>query len=238
MIARMKKSPRWTILVFLTLLFFLPSCLPASKPASPTETSLPTLTPTYPPTPTITFTPTLTATPTIIKIPTVDYNLTPTPPGFIFLTPTPFPWIPTSTPLPTATPATAGEGFDWVKISDQILYWGSCRGSKIKVSAKVIYPQDVVSMTLFVRLRRDKAKIFTPWSKGLGMEPTGVEGVWAQDLHGVSIDNHELWRRGWVWYQVVAVGENGVEVARSRVFTDVLKLEPCMCLTPPCAPGD
>lgn len=234
----MKIRARRTILLVFGLFLLLQSCSFVPTEAPPTATSKPTLTPTYPPTPTVTRTPTASPTPTIIKIPTVNYNATPTPPGYIYSSPTPFPWIPTITPLPTETPATAGEGFDWVKTSERIFYWGSCRGNKVKVSAKATYPQDVYSMTLFVRFRRDKAKIFTEWSKGLGMEPTGVEGVWAQDLYGSSIDNHKLWRRGWVWYQIVAIGENGVEVGRSRVFMDMLKLEPCMCLTPPCAPGD
>ena len=70
------------------------------------------------------------------------------------------------------------------------------------------------------------------------MEPTGAEGVWTQDLSGNSIENRVLWRRGWVWYQLVAIGAQKLEVGRSRIFMDELKLEPCMCMTPPCGPGD
>lgn len=225
-------------ILFLTLFFFLQSCSLNPTPEPPTQTSEPTVTATNTLTPTSTRAPTITPSPTIIKIPTVDYNSTPTPPGYVFLSPTPFPWIPTTTPLPTETPATFGEGFEWVRTSESVFYWGSCRTNKVKVSALVMYPDDVYNVTLFARFRRLKAEVFTEWSKGLGMEPTGAEGIWAQDLYGSSIDNHKLWRRGWVWYQLVATGKNGLEVGRSRIFMNMLKLEPCMCLTPPCAPGD
>jgi hypothetical protein len=146
--------------------------------------------------------------------------------------------MPTITPIATSTPSTPGEGFEWVRTSDYIFYWGSCKSNKVKVSVQVSHPEDVYSVTLFVRFRRLTAKIFTDWSKGIGMEPVGAEGIWAQNLYGSSIDNHKLWRRGWVWYQIVAIGADKLEVGRTRIFMDMLKLEPCMCLTPPCGPGD
>lgn len=227
---------RKNFFLFLTFLLLLAACSPPESAATPTLK--PALTFTATRAPTQTTTPTITPSPTIIKIPTVDYNSTPTPSGYTFSSPTPFPWISTSTPLPTSTPSTAGEGFEWVRLSEYRLYWGSCRSNYVTVTAMVTYPEDVYSMTLFVRFRRATAQIFTPWSRGLGMEPTGAEGVWSQKLYGSSIENHILWRRGWVWYQIVAVGVNNLEVGRTHIFADMLKLEPCMCLTPPCAPGD
>jgi len=228
---------RTPIFIFLFFSFLLQACSPPATVA-PSPTIEPTLTPTATVLPTVTSTPTITPSPTIVKIPTVDYNSTPTPPGYVYSSPTPFPWVSTSTPIPTATPSTPGEGFEWVRTSDFKLYWGICRSNKVSVSAMVSYPDDVYSVTLFVRFRRATAQIFTPWSKGLGMEPTGAEGIWSQNLYGSSIDNHILWRRGWVWYQLVAVGKNNLEVGRTRIFMDMLRLEPCMCMTPPCGLGE
>lgn len=228
---------RRLLLTLFASLLFLQSCSLMATPTPP-PTSKPTFTPTRTIIPTGTSTLTITPSPTIIKIPTVDYNLTPTPPGYVYISPTAFPWIPTMTPISTSTPTTPGEGFEWVRTSDYIFYWGSCRSDRVKISAQVSRPEDVYSVTLFVRVRRLTAQIYSEWTQGIGLEPVGAEGVWAQDLYGNYIPNHKLWRRGWVWYQLVAVGENNLEVGRTRIFADMLKLEPCMCLTPPCGPGD
>lgn len=223
--------------IFLAGLFFLQSCsaLPFGS-AEPTPTSKPTLTSTVTITPTSTTTPTITPSPTIVKIPTVDYNSTVTPPAYIYSSPTPFPGVPTATPIGSQTPVSPGEGFEWVKISESKIYWGICTPNKLKVTAQVSEPKDVLSVVLFVRFRRLKAQIFTEWNKGSGMEPIGDAGLWAQDMYANSIDGHEKYRRGFVWYQLVATGENAIEVGRSRIFMDTIQLEPCMCMTPPCIP--
>ncbi len=217
--------------------FLLQSCsaLPFGTVA-PSPTRKPTLTSTATITPTSTVTPTITPSPTVVKIATIDYNATITPPPYVYISPTPFPGIPTSTPVATDTPLTPDVGFEWVKTSGQNFYWGICKPQKIKISAQVSEPKDVFSVTLFVRLRRLTSKNFTEWNKGMGMEPVGSDGMWSYDLNANSIDGHQYFRRGWVWYQIVAIGANKVEIARTRIYMDLIKLEPCMCMTPPCGP--
>jgi hypothetical protein len=143
--------------------------------------------------------------------------------------------MPTFTPVPSSTPSVAGPGFEWLKTAGTQFYWGVCTPNKIKLTVQVTEPTEVFSVTLFVRMRRLKAQIFTPWNKGIGMEPVG-NGMWEGIIYANSIDGHELYRKGYVWYQVVAIGANNIEVGRTHVYVDALKLEPCMCLTPPCEP--
>ncbi|MDD2923287.1 MAG: hypothetical protein PHQ36_13460 [Anaerolineales bacterium] len=226
---------RKIIFIFLfSLLLQSCSALPFGK-TTPTSTSKPTLTSTATVTPTSTRTPTITPSPTIVKIPTIDYNATVTPPAYIYNSPTPFPGIPTSTPVATVTPLTPDVGFEWLRVSSPIFYWGICKPQEVKVSVQVSEPKDVYSVTLFVRLRRLTSKNFTEWNKGMGMEHLG-DGIWSYNLNANSIDGHQYFRRGWVWYQVVAIGANDVEIARTRIYMDTLKLQPCMCMTPPCGP--
>ncbi len=225
---------RKNISVLFVCFFLLQSC--SSAKAEPSRTPKPTLTPTITITPTQTITPTITPSPTIVKIPTFDYFATATPPAYIYTPPTPLPGMPTATPVPSSTPSLPGAGFEWIKTSEQRLYWGACRSNNLRVTAQVSEPDDVHSVVFFMRLRNLKAQIFTPWNKGLGMEPVGKEGLWAQNLYGSSVDGHISFRRGWVWYQLVATGKDNIEVGRSRIFVDEIKLQPCMCLTPPCNP--
>lgn len=228
---------RKIVFVLFTCYFLLQSC---SSPGSavPLPTRKPTITFTATITPTMTITPTITPSPTIVKIPTVDYNATPTPPAYIYVVPTPILGAGAALPVPSETPSSPGEGFEWIKTSETNIYWGICKPNKMKVTAQVSEPKDVFSVVLFVRLRNLKAQIFTEWNKGTGMEPVGDEGLWAQDLYASSIDGHSSYRRGWVWYQLVATGKDNFEVGRSRIFMDTIKLQPCMCMTPPCGPRD
>ena len=226
---------RKIIFVLFTCFILLQSCS-AFGTAVPSPTSKPTLTPTVTVTSTSTVTPTITSSPTIVKIPTYDYNATSTPPAYLYVSPTPFPGVPTATPIASQTPWSSGEGFEWVKISESKIYWGICKPNKLKVSAQVSEPEDVYSVVLFVRFRRLKAQIFTEWNKGTGMEPVGDDGLWAQTMYANSIEGHEAYRRGWVWFQLVATGEKNIEVGRTRIYMDTIQLEPCMCMTPPCIP--
>jgi hypothetical protein len=210
---------------------FLQSC----GSSAPTPTSVPTSTFTATITSTATETPSVTPSPTIVKIPTVDYNASPTPPMFIYLSPTSPPGMPTYTPMPTPTPASVGPGFEWLRTSGTMFYWGICKPNTIKVTVQVTDPEIVNSVTLFVKTRRLKAQIFTPWNKGIGMVHIG-DGTWEANLYANSIDGHIAYRSGWLWYQVVAVGEDNIEVGRTRIYQDAIKFEPCMCMTPPCKP--
>ncbi len=216
------------------LFFLLQAC---AAPAAPTATRAPSSTPTSADTPTPTQTLTVTPSPTIVKIPTIDWNATPTPPSFVFDFPTPIGGFGGAL-LPTITPSSPGEGFESVEVSPTNIYWGICRSNKITFTVEVSEPDDVYSVVLFIRLRHLKAEIFTDWNKGIALEPLGDTGIWSQTFSANSIEGHEKFRRGWVWYQLVATGAYGIELGRTHIYADTIKLEPCMCLTPPCGYGD
>jgi hypothetical protein len=218
--------------------FFLLQACSAFETAVPSPTRKPTLTFTATIAPTMTITPTITPSPTIVKIPTVDYNATSTPPAFTYIIPSPGDVEGGAMPVPTETPSSPGAGFEWVKVAGTQVYWGICTPNKLKVTAQVSEPKDVYSVVLFVRLRNLKAQIFSPWNKGTGMHAMGNDGLWTQDLYASSVNGHVAFRRGWVWYQLVATGKDNLEVGRTRIFMDSIRLEPCMCMTPPCGPKD
>jgi len=227
------------IFLGIVLLSFLSSCSASSANSAGAETGAPTptLTASVTPLPTQTFTPT--PSPTIVKIPTIDYNATSTPPAYLFGTPTPQEILSSDAPL-NATPTFEGygEGFEWIKIEASKFYWGICKPSRILVTAQVSNPEEVYSISLFVRLRHYKAEIYTHWSKGSGMEKIGEDGMWAEYIYANVLDGNAKFRKGLVSYQLVATNVDNIEVGRSPVFKDAIFVEPCMCLTPPCGPKD
>jgi len=223
---------RKLVLIVLGCALALQACLSSAKtPTSAPKTPSPTASPTS------SSTPTVTPSPTIIHFPTQDYKSTATPPAYLFKTPTPFPGVNTATPIPSSTPSVPGVGFEAVDVSGDKFYWGSCKPNSLRVTAQVSDPKSVFSVVLFARMRRLKAEIFTPWNKGTGMEHLG-NGKWVYNLSANSIDGHSLYHKGWVWYQLVATDANKQEIGRTRIYMDKIKIEPCMCLTPPCGPND
>jgi hypothetical protein len=196
---------------------------------APTGTRIPsaTATITRTPTRTATFTQTLTASPTatIVRLPTFDPN------------------APTATLIPvpiyigkeTATPAVRsaptitnlGAGFLSVTVSANKIFWGSCKRNKVTVTAVVEDPGDVFSVVIFVRVKSAKKEDFTPWTTGDAMHDHR-NGTFTYVLRGTEIEGHNHYRDSWVWFQLVAVDFEGVEVGRTPIYNEVIAMSPCM----------
>jgi hypothetical protein len=210
---------------FVAMAFFMQACsLGVFQPA-------PTGTPTVSSTPTETGTPTSTATitpsPTIVRLPTQDPNQ-PT------ATVVPIPLFVggnTATPYASPMPVRPGPGFESVNVSQSRLYWGSCKYNRTAISAVVEDPQDVISVVIFVRVKSAEKEDYTPWTTGDVMFNHG-NGRFSYLLRGSAIEGHNHYKKSWVFFQLVATDNKGEEVGRTRVYTNAISLEPCMCLDP------
>lgn len=188
----MRKSVR----VLISLVIFLQACsvLPFQADAQPTGTpaATKTATITLPPSSTpASITPTITPSPTIVHIPTQDPNL-PTStfaPITIFIgsetaTSAPLPGV-----IPSATVFSPGAGFVSVDISDNKIFWGSCKPNRSKVVAKIEDRKHVASIVIFVQLRSFFKEDYTPWSTGDIMFDNR-DGAFTYTLKANEIEGH------------------------------------------------
>jgi len=227
----MRKSAR----VLISLVIFLHACsaLPFQEDAQPTSMPAPTKTATVtlPPsiTPRASFTPTITPSLTIVHIPAQDPNL-PTStfaPITIFIgsetaTPVPLPGV-----IPSATVFSPGVGFVSVDISDNKIFWGSCKPNRSKVLAKVEDRKQMAGIVIFVQLRSFFKEDYTPWSTGDIMFDNR-DGTFTYTIKANEIEGHNHYLSSWVRFQLVAVDVAGKEVGRTLIFSESIVLSPCM----------
>lgn len=211
--------------VFAILAVLLSACsLNVFEPV-PTGTATITFTPTETGTPTST--PTITPSPTIVRLPTQDPNQ-PT------ATVVPIPLFVggnTATPFASPMPIRPGPGFESVNVSQSRLYWGACKYNRTVISAVVEDSQEVFSVVIFVRVKSAEKEDYTPWTTGDVMFNHG-NGRFSYLLRGSAIEGHNHYKKSWVFFQLVATNIKGEEVGRTRVYTNAISLEPCMCLDP------
>lgn len=211
------------------LIFFLQACslnglFPTNAP-SPTATTFITYTPID--TPTETQTPLPTASATIVHIPTLDPNgPTPTFPVIAIFTAEG-----ASSPVPFPTAVGPGPGFDSVKVSESKVYWGGCKHNQTVITAEVQDPEEVTFVYIFTRVKAADKEDYTPWTNGNVMYNNGG-GIFTYIMVGSEVEGHNHYLRSWVHFQLVATNLKGEEVGRSRIFTDMISLFPCLCLDP------
>ncbi|MBK9602252.1 MAG: hypothetical protein IPO36_10480 [Anaerolineales bacterium] len=212
---------RLSLVMILTI--FMQACSLATPTAEPpTITPTPTITSTPTITPTITITPTRTALPTIVRIPTWDPN---GPTATFQLIPIYIGSV-TATPILSPTPTRPGLGFVSVDVSEEKIFWGSCKHNKAKIIAKVQNPDDVYSVVIFVRVKALLKEDYTPWTQGDVMEKHG-DGTFSYTLVGSEIEGHNHYRDSWVYFQLVATDELGEIIGRTMIYTNSLSLSPC-----------
>jgi hypothetical protein len=218
----------------LALMIFLQACsgipfqgmlFPPTKTAAPTATATVTSPPTI--TPTATITPTITPSPTIVHFPTVDPNL----PTATFVPIPIFIGGDTATPVISPTPIRPGPGFVSVQISESKIFWGVCKPNKSKITAKVEDPHEVISVVIFVQVKSAKRDDYTPWSNGDVMF-NYRDGTFSYTLQANEIEGHNNYKDSWVRFQLVATNIKGEEVGRTKIYTEVVAMTPCMCLEP------
>jgi hypothetical protein len=171
-------------------------------------------------------TPTFTSTPTLIggvTLPTQANAITPmritalayTPPGGTLFAP------------PTVTPVPQNTGFSSVTTSEKIIYWGSCHPGEAKIKTKVLEPDKVFNVVIFIRLRELNTTDSTPWNKGAAMDDRG-EGNYTYILDADHIEGYKNYFRAWVYYQLVATDKDGNIIGRTQVYTQNLSIAPCL----------
>jgi hypothetical protein len=218
----------------MVLAFFLQACsgIPfqnmLSKPTgTPAATETPTVTFTPSITTTVTVTPSITPSPTIVHFPTQDPNQ----PTATFA---PIPILVgdnTITPVPIATIFRPGPGFLSVQISESRIFWGNCKPNRSKITAQVESPDEVAVVFIFVQVKSAKKEDYTPWSTGDVMF-NHRDGTFTYNIQANEIEGHNNYRDSIVRMQLVATNNKGEEVGRTRIYTDVAAMSPCMCYEP------
>lgn len=199
--------------------------VPATQTIIPTSTELLTYTPL--PTWTPSVTPTITVSPTIVRIPTWDPNV----PTSTFAPVPIFIGEYTATPDIPPTPVRPGPGFLSVTISDTRIFWGNCTPNTSTVIAKVIDPEEVASVVIFVQVKSFEDEDYTPWTSGDVMF-NYLDGTFSYELQATEINGHNHYKKSWVRMQLVATNIDGEEIGRTKIFPEVTTLEPCMCYEP------
>jgi hypothetical protein len=211
----------------LLVVILLQSCgASAENTPEPTPTTLVTFTPTNTAEPTFTSVPS--ASPTIIRLPTQDFNATPT----IIA-------IPIFVGSVTATlasnvltpPEGPGPGFADVTITPKKIFWGGCEQNKATINAEVEDQDLVAAVIIFTRVKDLKEEDYTPWTKGNIMF-NNRDGTFTFIAIGSEIRGHNHYKDSWVYFQMVAVDDEGKEVGRTKVYEKAFSMSPCPCLTP------
>ncbi len=190
---------------------------------TPTSTSTATVTFTPMDTPTATITPTITSSPTIVHIPTWD----PSQPTATFIPVPIFIGNETATPVIPPTPSRPGPGFLTVNVSDNKIFWGSCKPNKTVIITKVENPEDVFSVIIFVQVKSAVKNDSTPWTSGNTMQRHG-EGIFSYSLAANTTQGHNHYKNSWILFQLVATDDMGKEVGRTMIYTNAIALSPCM----------
>lgn len=197
----------------------------------PTDTPAPSATPTatLPPTATATMTntPVPTATITIVRIPTQDPNQ----PTSTFA---PIPVIIdgglTATPVPinlTPTVFRPGVGFISVSISENKIFWGSCKHNKTTITAVVEDEEEAFSVVIFTYVRSATKDDSTPWTSGNVMHDHR-DGTYTYVMRGSEVEGHNHYKNSWIVFQLVITDIEGREIGRSRIYDRSIALSPCM----------
>jgi hypothetical protein len=215
------------IILLLLVMIFLQSCAPAENTPEPTPTTLITFTPVATATPTFTSLPT--ASPTIIRIPTQDFNATPTIVDAIPI----FVGSVTATFAPNALtpPVGPGPGFAEVTVAPKKIFWGGCEANKAVINAEVEDRDQVAGVIIFTRVKDLKEEDYTPWTNGNIMF-NNRDGTFTFIAIGSEIQGHNHYKESFVYFQLVAVDDEGKEVGRTRIYEKAFSMSPCPCLTP------
>jgi len=196
---------------------------PPTNTPVPTATAIATFTPLD--TPTVTITPTITPSPTIVHLPTWDPNQ---PTATTIFIPVPI-YIgnDTATPIVTPTPTRPGPGFLSVQVSDNKIFWGSCKPNTTKIITQVENPEDVFSVIIFVQVKSATKEDYTPWTTGNTMQKHS-DGTFSYTLKANTTRGHNHYKNSWILFQLVATNETGEVIGRTMIYTNAIALSPCM----------
>lgn len=173
-----------------------------------TPSDTPTVTPTLP-------TPTFTTTPTLVYL-----GSSPTPWALLQVTGT------IDVLSPDYSLLTPQVGFNSVQISGNMIRWGSCEPSSVKITAYVTDPIKEQAVLLFLRLKDTKSSEMTDWGYGAEMN-SNQKGIFTYTVSAKSVPHHQDFSIAWVQYQLVAFDRNLHEVGRTQPYLSNLSIGPC-----------
>jgi hypothetical protein len=135
----------------------------------------------------------------------------------------------TATPLPQNVTPTAfrpGPGFLSVSISENKIFWGSCKHNKTTITAVVEDEEEVFSVVIFTYVRAANKDDSTPWTKGNVMHDHG-DGSYTYVMRGSEVEGHNHYKNSWIVFQLVITDIEGNEVGRTRIYDQTIALSPC-----------
>lgn len=192
----------------------LPPTASYTPAVSDTPTRTPTVTPTQP-------TPTFTSTPTFIYSgPTPTSSITPVFTSTIGLLITL-----TNTPAPLEL-APQSSLFTSIKISGNLVYWGRCEPSSVKVTVHVVDTALIRTVLLELRLVDTKTGERTEWGGGAIMDDD-KKGTFTYNLTAQNFEHYREFSRAWGQYQVVAFDSHMARLGASAIYKNSLTIAPC-----------
>jgi hypothetical protein len=197
-----------------------PTSPPPPTQAPPTATII--LAPSSTP---ITHTPTFTSTPTLIGYdPTETPTTTGSPPA-------------TNTPRATPTPdeniilLPEASGFQSVLLTKDVVYFGAeCTfPAEVELRVRVLKPEQVGLVSLFLRLRNKDSGGDTGWDIGTTMTSLGG-GQYSLILDANALhadDRYSYYDDAWLEFQLVAFDSKVREIGRSEKLLERISLQKC-----------
>jgi hypothetical protein len=204
-------------LILLASFWLLAGCALVVPLTATPAVILPSLPPseTLTPSPTFTLTPTV-PSPTFTPVPTLIYPTSSGTRSLDFPTPTP-------TPLMYFLPKESG--FFSVVVSPDVVFWGGCEPSEMVVAARVIKPENVAYVTLFLRYANQVTGVTSDWLPYISMQDAGF------GLYQAVVNVNELERKfyspSWLELQLVATSARLKIVGRTEILRKVVAFFPC-----------
>jgi len=117
------------------------------------------------------------------------------------------------------------DGFTLITLSGKEFYLGKCEPASVKFTVQVAQPTVVLFVGLFVRLKGAVTGTTSPWTS-LPMDNVGA-GTFTHTLTPDEIKYLQSYDEPWVQYQLVATKAAAVEVGRTQIFDEMLRLKNC-----------
>lgn len=111
------------------------------------------------------------------------------------------------------------------------MYWGGCEGNQAVINAEVEDPENVNGVIIFMRVKNFFEDDYTPWTNGNIMF-NNRDGTFTYIAIGSEIEGHNHYKKSAIYFQLVAVDDEGKEVGRTKIYEGVITMSPCPCLTP------
>ena len=116
------------------------------------------------------------------------------------------------------------------------IYWGgSCTPTQVQAEYKV-QVDNIFNVVMFYRLQDMTSSAASAWT-GVSMN-MGVNDYYVRTLTSGEMPDHTMFQSAYVYFQFVVTGDDGEELLRSDVFSNLGSLMACEEIIPPqCSDG-